>query len=151
MKAITFSFWILILCNTLAYCQSKSIISTPDAPKPIAPYSQAVKSKGMIYVAGQIGLSPVDRKLVEGGIEPETKQIMENIKAILLAAKVGLEEIVNTTIYIKDLSNFSKVNAIYGSYFKSNFPARTTVGVADLPGGASIEIAVIATEKPYKK
>ena len=151
MKSITLSFWILILCSTSAFSQSKSIISTSNAPIPIAPYSQAVKSKGMIYVAGQIGLSPVDRKLVEGGIDAETKQIMENIKAILQAAKVGLEEIVNTTIYIKDLSNFSKVNAIYGSYFKSNFPARTTVGVADLPGGASIEIAVIATEKPYKK
>ena len=131
----------------LVFAQKKEIIKTDKAPVPIAPYSQAVKANGFVYVAGQIGLEPVSRKLVEGGIERETPQIMENIKAILAEAGLELKHIVNTTIYMKDLSNFEVVNKIYGSYFTGEFPARATVGVANLPGGANIEIAVVAVAK----
>lgn len=132
------------LSTLVSFAQNKEIVKTNKAPVPIAPYSQGVKANGMLYVAGQIGLNPETRKLVEGGVEAETVQIMENIKAIVEAAGAKLEDIVNTTIYMKDISNFAKVNELYGKYFTGNFPARTTIGVANLPGGANIEIAVIA-------
>ncbi len=132
------------LSTIFSFAQNKEIVKTNKAPVPIAPYSQGVKANGMLYVAGQIGLNPDTRKLVEGGVEAETIQIMENIKAIVEAAGAKLEDIVNTTIYIKDISSFAKVNELYGKYFTGNFPARTTIGVANLPGGANIEIAVIA-------
>lgn len=134
---------ILGLSTLGSFAQNKEIVKTNKAPVPIAPYSQGVKANGMLYVAGQIGLNPESRKLVEGGVEAETIQIMENIKAIVEAAGAKLEDIVNTTIYIKDINNFAKVNELYGKYFTGNFPARTTIGVANLPGGANIEIAVI--------
>jgi len=137
----------------LAFAQHKEIIKTDKAPVPIAPYSQAVKSNGFLFVAGQIGLDPATRKLVDGGFEAETVRIMENIKAVLEASDAKLSDVVNTTIYIKDMNNFAKVNEIYGKYFTGDFPARTTVGVANLPGGASIEIAVVASivPKPRRK
>lgn len=104
-------------------------------------------------MAGQIGLDPATRKLVEGGFEAETVRIMENIKAVVEAAGSKMDDIVNTTIYMKDVNNFAKVNDIYGKYFTGNFPARTTIGVANLPGGANIEIAVIVAlnHKPRRK
>jgi 2-iminobutanoate/2-iminopropanoate deaminase len=131
--------------------QAKNIIKTADAPIPIAPYSQAVKANGFIFLSGQIGINPQTKGLVSGGVEAETHQIMQNIIAVLKAAGANLNDVVNTNIYIKDVSAFSKVNAIYGTYFKNDFPARTTVGVADLPGGAEIEISVIAIENTSKK
>jgi len=132
------------LSASLAFAQNKEIVKTDKAPVPIAPYSQGVKANGMLYVAGQIGLNPGTRKLVEGGVEAETVQIMENIKAVVEAAGAKMGDIVNTTIYMKDINNFAKVNDLYGKYFTGDFPARTTIGVANLPGGANIEIAVIA-------
>lgn len=139
----------LFFATNLAFAQQKEVIKTEKAPVPIAPYSQAIKSNGMLYLAGQIGLDPANRKLVDGGVEAETARIMENIKAVLEAGGATLSDIINTTIYIKDINSFAKVNEIYGKYFTSDFPARTTVGVANLPGGANIEIAVIAAI-PYK-
>jgi 2-iminobutanoate/2-iminopropanoate deaminase len=150
MKTIILcSFLSLVSLVTLA--QHKTIVKTTKAPTPIAPYSQAVKSNGLVFVAGQIGLNVETKKLVEGGFEAETVQILENIKIILEASGAGLKDIVNTTIYVKDLKNFAKINEIYGRYFTVDFPARTTVGVADLPGGASIEIAVVVAIPPRKK
>lgn len=134
----------LALSTSIAFGQNKEVVETKKAPIPIAPYSQGIKANGMLYVAGQIGLNPQTRKLVEGGIDPETTQVMENIKAVVEAAGAKMEDIVNTTIYLKDLANFARVNELYGQYFTGNFPARTTIGVANLPGGANIEIAVIA-------
>lgn len=139
----------LLFTTNLVFAQHKEIIKTDKAPVPIAPYSQGVKSNGLLFVAGQIGLDPATRKLVDGGIEAETIRTMENIKAVAEAAGAKLSDIVNTTIYIKDINNFAKVNEIYGKYFTDDFPARTTVGVANLPGGANIEIAVIIAI-PYK-
>lgn len=138
---------VLLISGSAVFAQKKQIIKTDAAPVPIAPYSQAVKANGFIFVAGQIGLDPSTRKLVEGGVEKETHQIMNNISAVLKAAGVDLKHVVNTTIYLKDLSNFELVNKIYGTYFTGDFPARTTIGVANLPGGASIEIAVVAVAK----
>lgn len=126
---------------------NRKIIKTEKAPVPTAPYSQGVIANGFLFVAGQVGLNPQTRRLVPGGFEAEAVQVMENIKAILEAAGLNFADVVNTTIYLKDISNFSKVNEIYGRYFTGDFPARTTVGVADLPGNASIEIAVVAAVK----
>ncbi|CAH0996795.1 2-iminobutanoate/2-iminopropanoate deaminase [Emticicia aquatica] len=143
----------LLFVSNLVFAQHKEIVKTDKAPVPIAPYSQGVKSNGLLFVAGQIGLDPATKKLVEGGIEPETIRIMENIQAVVEAAGAKLSDIVNTTIYIKDIGNFAKVNEIYGRYFTGDFPARTTVGVANLPGGANIQIAVVAAVpfKPRRK
>ena len=149
MKSTTLLFALFI--TTLATFAQKKIIKTDQAPVPIAPYSQAVEANGLVFVAGQIGLNPQSRQLVTGGFEEEATQIMENIKAILRAANLSMDDIVNTTIYIKDLTSFPKVNEIYGSYFTGNFPARTTVGSNNLPAGASIEIAVVALRGPKRK
>ncbi len=145
---LLFALIAALFLQNQGFCQQKEVIKTDKAPVPIAPYSQAIKSNGFLFLAGQIGLNPSTRKLVEGGFEAETKQIMENIKAVLEAGGASMAEIVNTTIYLKDINNFAKVNEIYGTYFTKDFPARTTVGVANLPSGASIEIAVVAAPQP---
>jgi 2-iminobutanoate/2-iminopropanoate deaminase len=152
MKKLIFTSISLFFAH-FCFAQHKEIVKTDKAPVPIAPYSQGVKSNGLLFVAGQIGLEPSTRKLVEGGFEAETVQIMENIKAVVEAASSKMEDIVNTTIYLKDINNFAKVNDIYGKYFTGDFPARTTIGVANLPGGANIEIAVIVAlnHKPHRK
>jgi 2-iminobutanoate/2-iminopropanoate deaminase len=152
MKKITLTA--LTICfSYFSFAQHKEIVKTDKAPVPIAPYSQGVKSNGLLFVAGQIGLDPTTRKLVEGGFEAETVQIMANIKAVVEAAGSKMDDIVNTTIYIKDMNNFAKVNEIYGKYFKNDFPARTTIGVASLAVGANIEITVVAAlnHKPRRK
>lgn len=141
---------LLLAFTTLCFAtnaQQKVIVKTADAPQPAGPYSQAVISNGMIYVAGQVGRDPETRALAKGGTAAECKQIMENIKAILREAGTDLSAIVNTNIYLTNVNDFDEVNKIYGSYFTDNFPARTTVGVAALPGGSHIEIAVIAVAK----
>ncbi|MDF7817293.1 RidA family protein [Runella sp. MFBS21] len=144
-------FTLFFLFSTVFCIAQKKVIQTEQAPAPIGPYSQAVEANGMVFVAGQIGLNPQTRQLVAGGVEAETAQIMDNIKAILKAANLSLADIVNTTIYVKDLTYFSKINEIYGKYFEGNFPARATVGVNNLPGGAALEIAVVAVRGPRKK
>ena len=140
-----------LFLSSLSIFAQKKIIKTDQAPVPIAPYSQAVEANGLIFVAGQIGLNPQTRQLVSGGFEAEATQVMENIKAILQAAGLTMDDIVNTTIYLKDVAYFQKINDIYGKYFNGNFPARTTVGVNNLPGGASVEIAVVALRGPKRK
>lgn len=149
MKTLTLIFALFL--SSLSIFAQKKIIKTDQAPVPIAPYSQAVEANGLIFVAGQIGLNPQTRQLVSGGFEAEATQVMENIKAILLAAGLTMDDIVNTTIYLKDVAYFQKINDIYGKYFNGNFPARTTVGVNNLPGGASVEIAVVALRGPKRK
>ncbi|MFN4144457.1 MAG: RidA family protein [Runella sp.] len=149
MKKIV--FLLAITCTAATTFAQKKIIKTDQAPVPIAPYSQAVEANGLIFVAGQIGLNPQTRQLVSGGIEAEATQIMENIKAILKAAQLSMDDIVNTTIYLKDIGHFQTVNELYGKYFNGSFPARTTIGVASLPGGANIEIAVVAARSPKRK
>ncbi|MDP5120358.1 MAG: Rid family detoxifying hydrolase [Spirosomaceae bacterium] len=144
-KLVLTSIFALFL--TLGFAQNKTIVKTANAPQPAGPYSQAVIANGMIYVAGQVGRNPETRALAEGGTAAECRQIMENIKAILQEARTDLSAIVNTNIYLTDVNDFAEVNKIYGSYFTDNSPARTTVGVAALPGGSHIEIAVIAVAK----
>jgi len=149
MKTYTLVFALFL--SSLVVSAQKKIIKTDQAPVPIAPYSQAVEVNGLIFVAGQIGLNPQTRQLVTGGFEAEATQVMDNIKAILFAAGLSMDDIVNTTIYLKDVAYFQKINDIYGKYFNGNYPARTTVGVNNLPGGANIEIAVVAARGPKRK
>ncbi len=122
----------------------KTIINTIHSPAPIGPYSQAVMVNGILYVSGQVPINPATGEIITGTITDETKQVMENIKAILTEAGMDFTNIVKTTIFLKDMNNFKHVNELYGSYFTSDFPARETVEVARLPKDANVEISVIA-------
>src|ERR1700743_3857214 len=121
----------------------KTIINTNNAPAPIGPYSQAVQAGGFVFLSGQIALTTTG-ELVTGDIQTETKQVMENIKAILTEAGVSFDNVFKTTIFLKDMQDFAKVNEVYGTYFTADFPARETVQVAGLPKNVNVEITVTA-------
>lgn len=123
---------------------AKKIIYTQSAPDPIGPYSQAVFVNGMLFVSGQIALDPFSGTLVLDNIEKETKQVMENIQAILDAAEMDFSNVVKSSIFLSDMGNFPRVNEVYGKYFGENPPARETVEVAKLPRNVNVEISVIA-------
>ena len=123
----------------------KKIITTPNAPAPIGPYNQAVLSNGVLYISGQIPLDPASMELVEGDLEKETVQVMENLKAILEAAGMTIDQVVKSSIFLKDMNNFAQINKVYGSYFnEDSAPARETVEVANLPKFVNIEISMIS-------
>ncbi|GAB4299975.1 MAG: RidA family protein [Myxococcota bacterium] len=126
----------------------RKIIFSENAPKAIGPYSQAVKvSAGALYfLSGQVPLDPATGKLVEGDISAMTKRALENLKAVLSAEGLDFSNVVKTTIYLTDMSNFTKVNEVYSGYFKENPPARATVAVSALPLGAPVEIELIAAK-----
>lgn len=124
--------------------KSIQVIKTDKAGPPVGPYSQAIKASGFIFVAGEKGMDPATKQIVPGGIEPETRQTLENIKAILEEAGSNMDLVVSTFVFMMDLNQFSKMNAIYAEYFKLNPPGRTTVEVKSLPAGAHIEITVTA-------
>jgi 2-iminobutanoate/2-iminopropanoate deaminase len=121
-------------------------ITTDNAPAAIGPYSQAIIAKDTIYISGQLGIEPKSGKLVDGGTAAETKQVLENIKAILSAAESDLTKVVSTTVYIGDMEDFAKMNEVYAGYFKEPYPARATVAVKGLPKNAKVEISVIAVK-----
>lgn len=122
----------------------KKIISTSDAPAAIGPYSQAIRAGSTVYCSGQIPLDPKTGQIISGGIDAQTRRVLDNITALLKAEGLGFENIVKTTIFLTNLGDFQTVNEVYGSYFKSQPPARSTVQVSALPKGANIEIEVIA-------
>lgn len=123
----------------------KKIIFTESAPMPIGPYSQATLVANTLYTSGQIALHPITMELVTCDIETETKQVMENLKAVLMAANMTFEDVIKTTIYVMDMSNFVRINNVYSSYFnEKTAPARETIQVAGLPKEANVEISVIA-------
>jgi len=122
----------------------KIVVNTTNAPAPIGPYSQAIAAGGFLFVSGQIPADPSTGALVMDDIKTETKQVMENIKAILVEAGIDFSSIVKTSIFLTDLQNFGAVNEVYGTYFTDQFPARETVQVAGLPKGVNVEISVIA-------
>lgn len=122
----------------------KQIVSTASAPKAIGPYEQAVKVGDFIYASGQIPLDPATGNLVENNITIQTRQVMENLKAVLTAAGSSLERVVKTTVFLKNISDFAAMNEVYGEYLSDVKPARSTVAVADLPRGALVEIDLIA-------
>jgi 2-iminobutanoate/2-iminopropanoate deaminase len=122
----------------------KQIISTEKAPKAIGPYSQGVKAGGFLFLSGAIALDPATGEMCQGGVEAQTELVMNNIAALLEAAGVGFADVVKTVIYLADLKDFATVNAIYGSRFAAEPPARVTVQAAGLPRGALVEIEVTA-------
>jgi 2-iminobutanoate/2-iminopropanoate deaminase len=122
----------------------KTIINTDAAPKAIGPYSQAVMIDSFLYASGQIAIDPATGEFVEGGIEAQTERVLENIKAILKAAGMDLNNVIKTTVFVTNIGDFAKINEIYGRYFKDNPPARSLVEVKSLPKGALIEIEVVA-------
>ena len=123
----------------------KKIIYTENAPAPIGPYNQAVLIGTTLYTSGQIALNPQTMELVLDDIETETKQVMENMKAVLTAAEMTFENVVKTSIFIMNMEDFSRINAVYGAYFnEATAPARETVQVACLPKNVNIEISMIA-------
>lgn len=123
---------------------SKQVIQTNKVPAPIGPYSQAVIANGFLFASGQIAFDPATGELVLDTIQSETKQVMENIKAILEAANIHFGHIVKTTIFLSDMQLFAQVNEVYGSYFTAQFPARETVAVKTLPRNVNVEISVTA-------
>lgn len=123
----------------------KKIIFTEKAPAPIGPYNQAVLVGNTLYTSGQIALNPTTMELVLDDIETETKQVMENMKAVLAAANMTFDHVVKTTIFIMDMGDFARINSVYGSYFnEATAPARETVQVAGLPKGVNVEISMTA-------
>jgi 2-iminobutanoate/2-iminopropanoate deaminase len=122
----------------------KKIVATDHAPAAIGPYSQAIRSGSMLFCAGQIPLDPKSGQIVSEDIAGQTKQVLENISAILQAAGLNFGHVVKTTIFLISMSDFQTVNEIYGTYFRENPPARSTVAVSALPRGAKVEIEVIA-------
>lgn len=124
---------------------TKKIIFTEKAPAPIGPYNQAVLIGNTLYTSGQIAINPATNELVLDSIEIETKQVMENLKAVLEAAEMNFEDVIKASIFIMDMNDFSKINTIYGSYFnEKTAPARETVQVACLPKNVNVEISMIA-------
>lgn len=122
----------------------KKIISTTEAPAAVGPYSQAVRVGSTIYCAGQIPLDPKTAQIVSGGIEAQTRRVLDNVTAVLKAENLTFENIVKTTIFLIDMNDFQAVNEVYASYFTNEPPARSTVAVAALPKAARVEIEVIA-------
>ena len=123
----------------------KEIIQTADAPDPIGPYSQAVKAGGFLFISGQVGIHPPSGALVNSDIVAETKQVMNNLNAILHQAGLSFNEVVKCSIFVKDMNNFAAINEAYGGFFGNNPPARETVEVSRLPKDVNVEISCIAT------
>ena len=123
---------------------NREAIQTDKAPKAIGPYAQAVKINGVVYTAGQIPIDPKTGNFVEGGINEQTRQVLENLKAVLAAAGSSLDQVVKATVFLKNMADFPAMNEVYGEYLGNAKPARSTVAVAELPRGALVEIDLVA-------
>jgi 2-iminobutanoate/2-iminopropanoate deaminase len=125
---------------------SKSVVYSDQAPEPIGPYSQAIQAGNMLFISGQIAIERSSGNIISSDIESETRQVMINLEKILKAAGFDFSNVVKSSIFLKDMNNFPKVNAIYGEYFKTNPPARETVEVSRLPKDVNVEISCIAVK-----
>jgi len=123
---------------------NKETVSTDKAPKAIGPYEQAIKVGDLVYTAGQIPIDPQTGNLVSGGIAEQTRQVLENLKAVLEAAGSSLDKVIKATVFLKNMADFAALNEVYGEYLSKAKPARSTVAVADLPRGALVEIDLVA-------
>jgi len=124
----------------------RDVISTPDAPKAIGPYSQAIKANGFVFVSGQVAIDPATQQVITGDVAAQTDRVLKNLSAILKAAGTGLENVVRSTVFLKNMNDFAAMNEVYGKYFSATPPARSTVEVARLPKDVLVEIDVIALE-----
>jgi len=122
----------------------KEIISSAKAPKAIGPYSQAIRAGHIIYTSGQLGMDPVSGVIVDGGVEAETRQALHNLESILSSAGTDLASVLKTTVFLRDINDFSRMNGIYQEFFKDQPPARSAVQVGALPKGAAVEIEAVA-------
>ena len=129
-------------------CAERKIVHTRNGPKAIGPYSLGVQAGHLVFTAGQVGLDPTTGTMVPGGLEAETRQALENMKAILEAAGTSLANVVKTTVFLRDINDFNAMNAIYGPYFPVDPPARSAIQVAALPRGAAVEIECVALVPP---
>jgi 2-iminobutanoate/2-iminopropanoate deaminase len=142
--AIALGFTVLV-ASANAQDSGKNVVSTPNAPEAIGPYSQAIRAGKTVYLAGQIAIDPKTKQLTaSGSIEEQTRLVLENIKAVLAADGLTMDHVVSTTVFMKDLNEFAKMNDIYATFFKNAPPARATVEVARLPRDVKIEISAIA-------
>jgi len=130
--------------------EGKKIVSTEKAPKAIGPYSQAIRTENLVFTAGQLGLDPVTMELAPDGVESQTRQALTNLKHVLEIADSGLKYVVKTTVFLQDMNDFAKMNAVYAEFFPENPPARSTVHVAALPKGGLVEIECIALLSPQR-
>jgi len=122
----------------------RDVISTPDAPKAIGPYSQAIRAKGFVFVSGQVAFDPATQQIINGDVAVQTERVLKNISAILKAAGSSLEKVVRSTVFLKNMNDFAAMNEVYGKFFSSQPPSRSTVEVARLPKDVLVEIDVIA-------
>ncbi len=122
----------------------REVISTPNAPAAIGPYSQAIRANGFLFISGQIPVNPANQQLVEGGVAAQTEQVLHNLEAILKEAGSSLDKVVRTGVFLKDMGEFSAMNDVYERFFPQNAPARSTVEVARLPKDVRVEIDAIA-------
>ncbi|HTZ97343.1 MAG TPA: RidA family protein [Terriglobales bacterium] len=122
----------------------RDVISTKDAPQAIGPYSQAIRANGFVFVSGQVAIDPVTQQVINGDVAGQTDRVLKNLTAILRAAGTGLEKVVRCTVFLKNMGDFTAMNEVYGKYFTSAPPARSTVEVARLPKDVLVEIDVIA-------
>ncbi len=123
---------------------SKKVIFTEEAPKPIGPYSQAIRAGNLIFLSGQIPIDPSTGEMVHGDIQQKTRQVLENMRALLASQGLGMEDVVKVTIFLKEMEQFGPMNEVYATYFPSPPPARSTVQVSGLPKNADLEIEAIA-------
>jgi len=130
--------------STAASSSNRSVVEAKDAPKPIGPYSQAIKAGDFVFCAGQIALDPATGQLIQGDVSAQADRVLKNLSVVLAAAGTDLDHAVKTTIYLKNISDFTVVNEVYGRYFNSSPPARSTVEAARLPKDVQVEIDVIA-------
>lgn len=122
----------------------KTTVTTDKAPKALGPYSAGVTTCCMVFTAGQVGIDPATGKIVEGGIQAQTKQALTNVRSVLEAAGTSMENVVKTTVFLQDMGEFALMNEVYATFFTGNYPARSAVQVAALPAGAAVEIEAIA-------
>jgi len=122
----------------------REVISTPEAPKAIGPYSQGVRANGLVFTAGQVAFDPKTQQIVDGDISAQTERVMQNLSAILTAAGCGMQDVIRSTVFLKNMDDFAAMNAVYTKYFSTAPPARSTVEVSRLPKNALVEIDMIA-------
>lgn len=122
----------------------RQVISTNDGPKAIGPYSQAIKANGFVFISGQVAIDPANQQVISGDVSVQTERVLKNLSGILKAAGSSLEKVVRSTVFLKNMGDFAAMNEVYGRYFTSEPPARSTVEVARLPKDVLVEIDVIA-------
>jgi 2-iminobutanoate/2-iminopropanoate deaminase len=122
----------------------RNVISTPNAPKAIGPYSQAIRARGLVFISGQVAIDPATQQVIEGDVAAQTERVIKNILAILSSAESSLDQVVRTTVFLKNMNDFAAMNEVYGKFFNAAPPARSTVEVSRLPKDMLVEIDVIA-------